>query len=132
MNYKKYKYKINRFHFNTVLKHNVFIGFFQIKFLDADGWVGLKKSAFVLKLNIFVCKYSYLKKNGLIKYESFHNGNILILHSNDFTLFSLRQDFFIKNNNIIPLYYYLLKRFLFPSNYIHLIESSSKTSIIQS
>lgn len=135
MNYKKYKHKINKIHVDVILKQNVFVAVFQIKFLNANDWVDLKKLISSLNLNLFVCKCYYLKNNvvvkNIVKYDSLYNGNILILYSNEPLLFSLKQVFFVKNKNIIPLYFFLFGRFLFPFNYASLVELFSKTGIVQ-
>ena len=112
MNYKKYKHKINKIHVDVILKQNVFVAVFQIKFLNANDWVDLKKLISSLNLNLFVCKCYYLKNNvvvkNIVKYDSLYNGNILILYSNEPLLFSLKQVFFVKNKNIIPLYFFFI------------------------
>lgn len=135
MNYKKHKYKINKLNLNVILKQNVFIAVFQIKFLNASDWISLKKLTSNSNLKLFICKHTYFKNNvsmkNIIKHNSLHNGNILILYSNEPLLFSLKQDIFVKNKNIILLYFYLYNRLLLPRNYIPLVESFSKVGVIQ-
>lgn len=135
MNYKKYKHRINKFHVESIFKQNVFVAVFQIKSLNANDWVDLKKIASELNLKLFICKYIFLKKNvfnkNITEYDNLYNGNVLILYSNEFLFFSLKQVLFVNNKNIVLLHFYLYGRFLFSHNYTSLIESSTKKNFVQ-
>ena len=121
--YKKLKYKTNTSFLDHILNKTNFVCFVQIKSFNSNDYVELKKYLSSLNLNIYLSKKIELhhKINSLfsnkLNAKKLVKGNLAIIYSVD-PKFVIQKDtgqfldFMGKNPNLVPLYFYMFKRFI--------------------
>lgn len=134
MSSKKYKTLRSAYiisNLNYIFKKSAFIGFFQLKSLDFENSVLIKQLIFGLKLQTFVCKNSFLKKNKLLSpplFSPISQGPIIIVYS-FFELLNFNIiNTIIHKAKLVPLFFYFDNKFMFLKTLL-LLSNMSKINL---
>jgi len=117
---------------NNISKKSLFVGFFQLKCLDFDSLILIKKKTFLLNLRTFICKNTFTKKNKLLPFSflpSVSQGSLVIIYSIKALPVHETIIDLIDKTKLLPLFFSIQNKIIFFKN-LGLLLNKSRTEFL--